>query len=200
MSAQPPSINWQYINVDDFSQESMKHFTVNDIRKMFLREKDPMVPEMAYFSFLQHSTWGLNFDIERGIRKVLMQLQLPLYEGTGLSWKRTYLNPKAVWATEDSLDYDTYEMLKAGLPYMIKTNKPIPPVIVWLIKEDSRYNYVCHDGHHRVRYYAEYGGRMPTVLLEYWIDNRENPILARKLPYMKIDTYVKDLPIIKRDF
>ena len=200
MASNQPNINWQYINVEEFTVEHMKHFTINDIRKMFLREKDPMVPELAYLSFIQHSMWGVDFNIERGIKKVIMQLQLPLFEGTGLSWKQTYVNPNLVWANEDTLDYDTYEMLKAAIPYIQKTNKPIPPVIIWLIKDDGRYNYVCHDGHHRVRYFAEYGGCMPTILLEYWIDNRESPLLARKLPYMKIDTHVKDLPIVKRDF
>ncbi|MCF2140929.1 MAG: hypothetical protein K9W44_12805 [Candidatus Lokiarchaeota archaeon] len=200
MQFQKPEIKWQFINVSEFTPEHLKHFSLSDIRKMFLRVKDPMVPELAYLSFLQHSMWGVEFDIERGIQKVLMQLRLPLFNGQGLSWRQTFINPHMVWATEDSLDYDTYEMLKAGIPYMIQTQKPIPPVIVWLIKDDSRYNYVCHDGHHRVKYFAQYGGKMPTILVEYWIDNRDSPLLSKKLPYMKIDKYVKDLPIIQRDF
>lgn len=167
---------------------------------MFLRIKDPMVPELAYLSFLQHSMWGVDFNIERGVQKVLLQLHLPLFEGKGLSWKKTYVNPHKVWATEDSLDKDIYAMLDVGIKYMKKTDKPIPPVIIWLIKDDGRYNYVCHDGHHRVKYFAENGGKMPTILLEYWLDNRSNPLLAQKLHYRKIDTRVVDLPIEQRDF
>ncbi len=200
MATKNNQIDWQFIDINEFTSEHLKHFSVTDIRKMFLRTNKPMVPELAYLSFLQHSMWGVGFDIERGIQKVMIQLNLPLFEGTGLSWKQTYVNPHKVWATEDSLDLDIYQMIETGINYMHRTKKPIPPVIIWLIKDDGRYNYVCHDGHHRIKYYAQRGGRMPAVVLEYWIDNRENPLLAQKLHYQKIDTRVVDLPIVKRDF
>jgi len=193
-------INWEFINIEEFSPEHLKHFTVKDIRKMFFRKKDPMVPEIAYLSFLIHSAWGISFNIERGVERTRMQLRLPLYDGKGLSWKETELNTSKIWASEDSLDYDILEMVKVGIDYMIETNKPIPPVVVWLIKNDGRYNYVCHDGHHRVYAMHQMGKKVPAVLLEYWIDNREQPLLAQKLLYRQIDTYVKDMSIIKRDF
>jgi hypothetical protein len=200
MTTNPYEIHWEFINEAEFTPEHLKHFTVRDIRKMFLRRKDPMVPEMAYLSFLQHSLWGVDFNIPRGIEKIKIQLQLPLYEGKGLSWKSIRLNPNKIWATEDSLDRDIYRMIEEGVAYMGETRKPIPPVVVWLIKDDGRYNYVCHDGHHRVKYYAMHHRRVPAILLEYWIDNRDNPLLAQKLKYRQIDTYVKDLEIVQRNF
>ena len=200
MATKNTQINWQFIDVNEFSAEHLKHFSVRDIRKMFLRTAKPMVPELAYLSFLQHSMWGVEFDFERGIEKVMLQLNLPLFEGTGLSWKHTYVNPHKIWATEDSLDLDIYQMIETGIQYMDNTKKPVPPVIIWLIKDDGRYNYVCHDGHHRIRYFAQRVDRMPAVVLEYWIDNRANPLLAQKLHYQKIDTHVIDLPIVQRDF
>ncbi len=193
-------IEWSHINVEDFSQEHLKHFTTVDIKNMFQREKDPMVPELAYLSFLQHSAWGVNFDIQHGVDRTLMQLRLPLFEGKGLSWKEKKINPDKIWASEDSLDLDKVEMVTAAVTYMQKYNKPMPPVVVWLIKTESKYNLVQHDGHHRSYVYHKLGLRVPSIVLEYWIDNRENPLLHKRLHYRQIETYVKDMPIIKRQF
>ena len=118
MATKNNQIDWQFIDVNEFTSEHLKHFSVIDIRKMFLRTNKPMVPELAYLSFLQHSMWGVGFDFERGIQKVMIQLNLPLFEGTGLSWKQTYVNPHKVWATEDSLDLDIYQMIETGIEYM----------------------------------------------------------------------------------
>ncbi|UYP48347.1 hypothetical protein NEF87_004632 [Candidatus Lokiarchaeum ossiferum] len=193
-------IDWQHIEVEQFSREHLKHFTTVDIKKMFLREKVPMVPELAYLSFLMHSAWGVNFDIQRGVDRTLLQLRLPLFEGKGLSWKERRLNPEKIWASEDSLDFDKVEMVTAAIKYMLKTNKPIPPVVVWLIKTESKYNLVQHDGHHRTYVCNKLGIRVPAVVLEYWIDNRENPLLHKRLHYREIDTYVTEMPIVKRQF
>ncbi|MHA1719314.1 MAG: hypothetical protein ACTSWX_11615 [Promethearchaeota archaeon] len=190
-------IDWNFIDVEEFTLKHFQDFTIKDLTKMFQREKDPMVPEMAYLAFLLKSKWGVTFNIERGIKRTLMQLRLPLFEGQGLSWTEKNLNPAKIWASEDSLDYDTIEMVKVAIKYMIKTKKPIPPVVVWLIKTESRYNLVCHDGHHRVYLANKLKLPVPAVLLEYWIDNRDNPILPQKIPYRKINKYVIDLPIEK---
>ena len=190
-------IDWNFIDVEEFTLKHFQDFTIKDLTKMFQREKDPMVPEMAYLAFLLKSKWGITFNIERGIKRTLMQLRLPLFEGQGLSWTEKNLNPAKIWASEDSLDYDTIEMVKVAIKYMIKTKKPIPPVVVWLIKTESRYNLVCHDGHHRVYLANRLKLPVPAVLLEYWIDNRDNPILPQKIPYRKINKYVIDLPIEK---
>ena len=190
-------IKWNFVDVDEFSIKHLQDFSVTDLKKMFLREEDPMVPELAYLAFLLKSKWGISFDIERGIKRTLMQLRLPLFEGQGLSWNERKMNPAKIWASEDSLDYDTFEMVKVAFKYMIKTQKPIPPVVVWLIKTDSRYNLVCHDGHHRISVANELKMMIPAVVLEYWIDNRDNPILPQKIPYRKINTYTIDLPVEK---
>ena len=190
-------INWNYVDVDEFTNKPLQDFTVKDLTKMFLREEDPMVPELAYFAFLLKSKWGVSFDIERGIRRTLMQLRLPLFEGKGISWTETKMNPAKIWASEDSLDFDTFEMVKVAFEYMIKTQKPIPPVVVWLIKSESRYNLVCHDGHHRIFVANKLKMPIPAIVLEYWIDNRENSLLPQKIPYRKINNYVIDLSIEK---
>ena len=191
------NIDWNFIDVDEFSIKHLQDFTVKDLTKMFLRENDPMVPELAYLAILLKSKWGVLFDIERGIKRTLMQLRLPLFEGKGLSWTERKMNPAKIWGSEDSLDSDTYEMVKVAFKYMIKTQKPIPPVVVWLIKTESRYNLVCHDGHHRISVANELKMKIPAIVLEYWIDNRENPILPQKIPYRKINTYTIDLPVEK---
>ena len=190
-------VKWDYVDIDKFGINHLQDFTVKDLTKMFLREEDPMVPELAYLAFLLKSKWGVSFDIERGIKRTLMQLRLPLFEGKGLSWTKKNMNPAKIWGSEDSLDYDTFEMVKVAFKYMIKTQKPIPPVVVWLIKTESRYNLVCHDGHHRISVANELKMMIPAIVLEYWIDNRENPILPQKIPYRKINTYTIDLPIEK---
>jgi len=195
-------VEWNHLNVSDFSAEELKHYSVNDIRKMFLRTKHPMVPELAYLSFLINNNWGLNFDFEHGVQRILMQLRLPLFEGgegpsEGLSWKLKKLNPDRIWATEDCLDYDKLEMIKVALDYMERERKPIPPIAVWLIKNEGRFNYVCHDGHHRLFLYAQKQKRIPVVEMEYWIDNRENPLLAQRLPYKKFDMLVREMQIVK---
>ena len=190
-------IKWDFLDVDEFGINHLKDFTVKDLTKMFLREEDPMVPELAYLAFLLKSKWGVQFDIERGIKRTLMQLRLPLFEGKGLSWTERNMNPAKIWASEDSLDYDTFEMVKVAFEYMIKTKNPIPPVVVWLIKTESRYNLVCHDGHHRIFAANKLKMLIPAIVLEYWIDNRENPILPQKIPYRKINTYTIDLPVEK---
>jgi len=89
-------IKWEFIDVDDFTIKHLQDFTVKDLTKMFLREEDPMVPELAYLAFLLKSKWGVSFDIERGIRRTLMQLRLPLFEGQGLSWKERKMNPAKI--------------------------------------------------------------------------------------------------------
>ena len=190
-------IKWDFIDVDEFGINHLQDFTVTDLTKMFLREEDPMVPELAYLAFLLKSKWGVSFDIQHGIKRTLMQLRLPLFEGQGLSWNERKMNPAKIWASEDSLDFDKFQMVKVALEYMIKTHKPIPPVVVWLIKTESRYNLVCHDGHHRIYVANKLKMTIPAVVLEYWIDNRENPILPQKIPYRKINTYTIDLPIEK---
>jgi hypothetical protein len=191
-------VEWKHLNVSDFTAEELKHYSVNDIRKMFLRgKKHPMVSELAYLSFLINNNWGLNFDFEHGVQRILMQLRLPLFEGEGLSWKLKHLNPDRIWATEDSLDYDKLEMIKVALDYMEREQKPIPPIAVWLIKNEGRFNYVCHDGHHRLFLYAHKQKRIPVVEMEYWIDNRENPLLAQRLPYKKFDMLVSKMQIVK---
>ena len=190
-------IKWEFIDVDDFTIKHLQDFTVKDLTKMFLRVEDPMVPELAYLAFLLKSKWGITFDIERGIKRTLMQLRLPLFEGQGLSWNERKMNPAKIWASEDSLDFEKFQMVKVALEYMIKTHKPIPPVVVWLIKTESRYNLVCHDGHHRIHVANELKMPIPAIVLEYWIDNRDNPLLPQKIPYRTINTYVIDLPVEK---
>ncbi|MHA1474909.1 MAG: hypothetical protein ACTSPA_15045 [Promethearchaeota archaeon] len=190
-------IKWNFLDVDEFTIKHLQDFNVKDLTKMFLREEDPMVPELAYLAFLLKSKWGVSFDIERGIKRTLMQLRLPLFEGQGLSWTEKKMNPAKIWASEDSLDYDTFEMVEVAFKYMIKTQKPIPPVVVWLIKTESRYNLVCHDGHHRISVANKLKMKIPAIVLEYWIDNRENPLLPQKIPYRKINTYTIDLPVEK---
>ena len=80
------------------------------------------------------------------------------------------------------------------------TNKPNLPPIIWYIPYENRYKYVCHDGHHRIKVFSHLQRRISAVVLEYWIDNREDPLLPKKLHYREIDNLVKDLPIVTRDF
>ena len=192
-------MEWKHLNVSDFTAEELKHYSVNDIRKMFLSKKHPMVPELAYLSFLINNNWGLNFDFEHGVQRILMQLRLPLSEnGEGFSWKLKKLNPDRIWATEDTLDYDQLEMLKVALEYIEREHKPVPPIAVWLIKNEGRFNYVCHDGHRRLYLYAlAHQKRIPVVEMEYWIDNREHPLLSQRLPYKKFDMLVREMQIVK---
>ncbi len=180
-----------------FTNEELKDFTVIDIKNMFQREQAPMVPELAYLAFLIHSSWGVDFNIERGVERTLMQLRLPLYENQGISWEEKIINPEKIWATEDSLDKDKLDMVEAATRYMLRNEKPLPPVVVWLIKNSSRYNLVCHDGHHRIYIAYKLGIQIPAVVMEYWIDNREDPLLRKKLPYEKIDMYVPAMPVVK---
>lgn len=188
---------FKYLDTSNFNLGNIENFKVHEIHEMFLNEEDPMIPELAYYSFLLRSYWGENFDFEYGVSRVNMQLRLPLFEGEGLSWKLQKLDPSKIWASEDSLDYDKYQMVLTGLKYMLKHNKRIPPVVVWSIKTDPRYSWVVHDGHHRI--YAFYELKMPVeaIVLEYWIDNRENPLLPKKLHYEKIDMRIVDMPIEK---
>ncbi len=190
-------IKWDFIDVDDFTIKHLQDFTVKDLTKMFLKVEDPKVLELAYLAFLLKSKWGVIFDIERGIKRTLMQLRLPLFEGKGLNWTEREMNPAKIWASEDSLDFEKFQMVKVALDYMIKSHKPIPPVVVWLIKTESRYNLVCHDGHHRISVANKLKMTIPAIVLEYWIENRDNPILPQKIPYRKINNYVIDLPIEK---
>lgn len=198
----PPSredLKWEFLDIKEFTEDSLKYFSVIEVRKMFLRTQAPMVPELAYLSFIQHSTWGMTFNIEHGIQRILMQLRLPLFEGKGLSWREMLLNPNKIWATEDSLDEDILSMVRVGVNYMDLHNKPMPPIAVWLIRNEGRYNWVCHDGHHRIYLFAnELKRKIPAVVMEYWIDNQENPLLSQKLHYRQINKCVKDLDVVKR--
>jgi hypothetical protein len=190
-------LQWDYVNVESFTKEHLKHYNVEDLRKMFLRTDYPMVPELAYFTFLLFSPWGLEFDYKSGVDRIRTDLRLPLFEGDGLSFTHRKLNPVKIWATQDSLDTGRLEMIRTAFEYMLDHKKPIPPVAVWLIKNSSRYNFVAHDGHHRIYVANQMKMKIPTILLEYWIDNRETSLLQQKLHYHQHDMYVKDMPIVK---
>ncbi|MBD3350550.1 MAG: hypothetical protein GF364_03590 [Candidatus Lokiarchaeota archaeon] len=182
-----------------FTKKQVKEFNVTQLKKMFEYKDDPMIPELAYLAFLTRSSWGINFNYKRGVERVRIDLNLPLYDGEGLDWKYRRLNPNKIWASEDSLDKDKYEMVKVAMKYMIKTNKIIPPVAVWKIYQPYN-SLVCHDGHHRIYAAHELKIKIPAILMEYWIDNRENPLLEKKIHYNRINMYVKDMPIIKFTF
>ena len=167
---------------------------------MFTQENNPKLSELAYLSYVKHSKWGLNFNLERGVERTLMQLRLPLFKGEGISWKYQIVNPKRVWATEDTLDHDQIVMIRAALQYILRTNKPNLPVVIWYIPYEHHYKYVCHDGHHRVYLHALFNIPIPAVVLDYWIDNREDPLLPQKLHYRQMDILVKDMDIIKMIF
>ena len=191
-------IEWEHIDAEFYNADHLKDFNVVDVKNMFERVQHPMVPELAYLAFLIRGTWGIDFNIQRGVDHILMDLHLPLFEGQGLSWRETILNPKKIWASQDSLDYDIIEMVRAGFKYMLAHNKPLPPVSVWkTTSTGSIHNYVAHDGHHRIFVANEMGIRVNAIMLEYWIDNREESLLAQKIPFQRINTYAIDLPIIK---
>jgi hypothetical protein len=201
MTSSDKEVLWKYVDINFFNKEHLKDFTVRDVKNMFQREKYPMVPELAYLAFLLNGPWGIDFNIERGVQRILMDLRLPLFEGKGISWKETVLNPKKIWATQDSLDFDTLDMVRAGFNYMKKSNKPIPPVSIWkTTSTGSIHNYVAHDGHHRIYVANEMKMPIKAVLMEYWIDNREDSLLAKRLPYQAVNNYCIDLPVIKHDF
>lgn len=191
------SKRFHFNKVQFFTRGQVKEFSLDELKELFETRDDPMLPELAYMAFLAHGSWGFNFDIKRGVKHVKMDLDLPLYEGKGLDYSERKLNPNKIWASEDSLDYDKIEMVKAAMEYMLDRKKPIPPVIVWLIKHRSKYNLVAHDGHHRIFVAHLLKIRIPAVVLEYWLDSREDSILERKIHYARINTYVKDMPIEK---
>ncbi len=182
------------------NKENPKYWSTIEIKNLFTNRLDQESLDFAYLSFISNSPWGKNFDFERGIGRVLLQLRLPLYKGKGISWSSKMVNPEKIWASEDTLDYDKVEMVKAATSYMMESEKPMPPVLIWLIKTESKYNLVCHDGHHRVYVYNSLKQNIPAIIMEYWIDNREDPILPKKLHYHKINQYVKNMPVVERDF
>lgn len=193
------SKKFSFNKVEFFTRGQVKEFSLKELKELFESRDDPMLPELAYMAFLAHGSWGFNFDIERGVKHVKMDLNLPLYEGKGLDYSRRKLNPSKIWASEDSLDYDKVQMVESAIRYMLDRKKPIPPVIVWLIKHRSRYNLVAHDGHHRIYVAYKMKIRIPAVILEYWLDSREDSIIERKIHYTRINMYVKDMPIEKFD-
>lgn len=194
------SVNWDYIDLTNLSTNNLIDFSIQEMEEMFTQLEDPKKRELAYYSYLSNSPWGVNFDIERRVERTNMQLRLPLYNGEGISWSFQNLNPLMIWASEDSLHYQKYTMVKSATKYSINSKKPVLPVIVWYIPSEPLYKYVCHDGHHRIYVHAELKYPVPTIVLEYWIDNRENPVLPQKIHYREIDKLVKDLPIEKTEF
>lgn len=178
------------------SDDELKKLPVEILLGMFI-DKDLDIQKCAYRAFLTHSSWGSNFNIDRGIKKIIISLNLRLFEGTGLSYKLLKLNPSKIWASEDTLDYNKIQMVEAAMKYMVKNNLRISPVEVWKIKNSSIFNYVCHDGHHRIFIAHKMGIRIPAIILDYWLDNREDSVITKKVHYERIRTYVKDMPIEK---
>jgi len=177
----------------NITKQQLQEITQDQLIIMF-QSNDSVIREIAYLSFLSNSTWGINFDINSGVKKIIMDLNLPLYNGVGLDISQRKLNPKLIWSSEDSLDKNKLSMIIEAFKYMIKYNKPIPPIAVWLIR-DAAQQFIAHDGHHRIYAANKLGIDIPAVILEYWIDNRERPLLERKIPYIKINKKVIDLPI-----
>ncbi len=194
------SIDWKYLKKEDLPLQEISDFSIDELKYMFYQIENPKLQELAYLSFISHSAWGINFDFTRGVRRTNMQLRLPLCNNEGLSWHFQTLNPLRIWASEDTLDFDKNEMVKAAIEYSVFTKKPILPVIVWYIPYEPLYKYVCHDGHHRIFIHSQLKIPIPAVVLEYWIDNREDPILPQKIHYQQIDCLVKDLPIENQEF
>ncbi|MHA1585037.1 MAG: hypothetical protein ACTSVU_09170 [Promethearchaeota archaeon] len=192
-------MNWQYLNPKDYTSNNLKEYSISEITHMFSQTLDPKLQEIAYLSFITHSAWGKEFNLHRGISRTLMQLRLPLYKEQGISWKYSQLNPNRIWATEDDLDFDKHQMVKAAINYILESKKPIPPVVVWYLPNENRFKFVCHDGHHRINIFALLGKKIPVVILEYWIDNRENPLLEKKLLYKLYNRLVSDMPIVKHE-
>ncbi|MHA1340120.1 MAG: hypothetical protein ACTSRZ_07915 [Promethearchaeota archaeon] len=184
-----------FTKIRSLTKQQIKDLTPNQLKKMFQSE-DTIIREIAYMAFLSNSLWGVTFDIDRGVRRILMDLKLPLYEGKGLDYRQRRLNPKLIWASEDSLDKNRLDMIMEAFKYMIKYNKPIPPVAVWQVR-DAAQQLIAHDGHHRIYVANQLGIDIPAVVLEYWIDNRENPLLERKIPYTRINKKVINLPVEK---
>jgi hypothetical protein len=112
-----------------------------------------------------------------------------------VSFRETEISPHQIWASQDSLEDSRVEMVRAAINYMNNVGKPIPPVAVWYNKYDSHYRYVAHDGHHRIYICAEMGIAVPAVLMEYWLDNPDDPILAKKMMFLQLNCLVVHLPI-----
>jgi uncharacterized ParB-like nuclease family protein len=118
-----------------------------------------------------------------------------LFEGKGLSYTETLLTPQKIWATQDSLERNRLNMCIAAFEYMLRHKKPIPPVAVWFLKNNGLYTYIAHDGHHRIWACEKLNIKVPTIKMEYWLDNPDNPILIKRLHFQEINKVCVDLPI-----
>lgn len=193
-------VDWKYLDINNTKFDISTDYSIQEMEEMFSQKQDLKKREIAYFSYISHSPWGINFDIDRRVKRTNMQLRLPLYNGEGISWSFRKLNPLRIWASQDTLDYRKYSMVKSAIEYSLETKKPLLPVIIWHIAHEPLYKYVCHDGHHRIFVHAELKIPLPAIILEYWIDNWEDPLLPKKIHYREIDKLIKDLPIEKAEF
>jgi hypothetical protein len=175
--------------------EDLRELKAHELIEMFSNYDDTMMQELAYAAFLAQGPWGIHFNIERGVQRILMDLNLPLFEGKGVSWKLTQLSPVSIWASQDTLERERILMVRAAINYMNNAGKPIPPVAIWYNRLENRYRYVAHDGHHRIYVCWEMGIPVPVVLLEYWLDNPEESIIAKKMMFDELDMLVINMPI-----
>jgi hypothetical protein len=183
------------LDLDNFTKEDLQELRAHELIDMFSNYDDTVMQELAYLAFLAQGPWGVDFNIKRGIDRIIIDLNLPLYEGAGVSYKQTSLSPVSIWASQDSLERERIEMVRAAFNYMNNAGKPIPPVAVWYNKLENRYRYIAHDGHHRIYVCNEMGIAVPAILMEYWLDNPEEPLLSKRMLYEKIDTLCIKLPI-----
>lgn len=183
------------LDLDSFSKEDIKDLKIPELTQMFSNYDDSLMQELAYLSFLSKCPWGIEFNINRGIQRIIFDLNLPLYEGEGVSWKETQLSPSSIYASQDSVQEDVLNMVRAAFNYMNLCKKPIPPVAVWYNRNDNHHRYVAHDGHHRIIVCHEMGIPVPTILMEYWLDNPEDPILNKRMMFDELDTLCINLPI-----
>lgn len=180
--------------LDHIDSDILKEMKVSIMKEFFQRDDDLLLQEAAYLAFLAQGPWGIDFNFERGVSRIAIDLNLPNAE-VGLSYSECFLNPATIWSTQDVLEQGRIDLVETAFTYMVKYNKKIPPVAVWYLKNNRMYRYVNHDGHHRIAVAHKMKIKIPAIKLEYWIDNPEDPILEKKLHFQEINKLCIDLPV-----
>ena len=141
-------------------------------------------------SFLMRTNWNINGTPEDLKRFACRQLHLRIDH---VAEEFQILNPKYIWASQDGLEKEKMEMVKAAYDYYQERDLEFPPIIVWHFYGENRMRYICHDGHHRTYFLHKKRKRIKAVVLEP-LGNYE--IVENKFRYaFQIQKKVIKLPI-----
>ncbi len=157
-----------------------------------LRSNNPKEVELGYQSFLGRTHWLKGYTCE-DLKKVVC-VQLGMISSNIIANPPKYINPNALWASQETLEAEKIDMVDAAHDYFQKIDKHFPPIVVWNFFDSQRIRYVVHDGHHRAYFYHKLNRKIKAVILEPigdYATAEEKLSLAFKLRLRVID-----LPII----